>query len=175
METDLKRVYRLGTRRHKDNQRFLRRLKYRHPWSKRKLTILQRELTREVWAEVDCTECGNCCSSMQLQLNARDCAQVAEAIGITTEQFRSEYTSKHRDGFWYLKKQPCAFQDARTRLCTIYDQRPSRCHGFPYMDENILDDMAGTLDKVPYCPIVFNVIEELKAHPELQPRRRGKR
>ncbi|MGQ9732412.1 MAG: YkgJ family cysteine cluster protein [Candidatus Zipacnadales bacterium] len=168
METDLKRIYRLATRRQRDNRNFLRWLKYRQPWPRTKLLRLQRQLVRRVWQEVECTECANCCSQMQLQLTARDCAQVARAAGMELADFQRQHTDRHRDGLWYLKKQPCLFLDGRR--CTIYEARPSRCRGFPYLDTPMIDDVAGTLDKVLYCPVAFNVLEAIKAHPELQRR-----
>jgi Fe-S-cluster containining protein len=170
METDLKRIYRLATRRQAENRSFLRWLKYRHRWTKREVMELQVELTNEVWAEVDCRECANCCAAMQLQLTARDCAQAAKAAGMTSEAFRRQHTDKHHDGFWYLKAQPCLF--LADKQCSIYEQRLSRCRGFPYLHTNILDNMAGTLEKAAYCPLVFNVLERMKAHPELQRKRR---
>jgi len=173
METDLKRIYRLAQRREKDNRNFLRWLKYRHSWTKRQIMALQQELSEQVWAEIDCRDCGNCCAGMQLQLTGHDCAQVAKAVDMTTDEFNKQYTEKHGDGYWYLRDQPCAFQ--KNLICTIYEDRPSRCSGFPYLDMPILEDMAGTLDKVYYCPIVFNVVEEMKAHPDLRRQKRRKR
>ncbi len=173
METDLKRIYRLATRRKDDSRAFLRWLKYSRRWTKRQVMELQVELTNEVWAHIDCRECANCCAAMQLQLTARDCSQAAKAAGLSPAEFRRQHTERHRDGLWYLRTQPCLF--LKDKQCSIYEQRLSRCRGFPYLHTNLLDNMAGTLEKAAYCPVVFNVLERMKAHPELQrkPRRRG--
>ncbi|MBM3501315.1 MAG: YkgJ family cysteine cluster protein [Armatimonadetes bacterium] len=170
VETDLRRIYHLATRRRDESRRFLRWLKYGRRRTKRQVMELQVELTNEVWAQIDCRECANCCAAMQLQLTAQDCVQAAKAVGLTTAEFQRRHAEKHRDGLWYLKAQPCLF--LRDKQCSIYLQRLSRCRGFPYLHSNVLDNMAGTLEKAAYCPIVFNVLERMKAHPELQRNRR---
>jgi Fe-S-cluster containining protein len=173
METDLKRIYRLATRREQKNRNFLRWLKYRCPWSDRRLMKLQKATVARVWSEIDCTECGNCCAEMQLQVTDRDVSDMARALGMRPKAFREQYTEKQRDGHRYLKDVPCPFQSRKK--CTIYESRPSRCRGFPYLHTNIRGDISGALDRAPYCPVVFNVLEELKADTELRPSRRAKR
>jgi Fe-S-cluster containining protein len=173
METDLKRIYRLGNRREQQNRNFLRWLKYRCTWSDRRLMKLQKETVARVWSEVDCTRCGNCCAEMQLQVTDEDVRGLANALRLKPGEFRAQYTEKHRDGRRYMQDVPCPF--LQDRRCAIYEARPSRCRGFPYLHTNIRGDMSGALDRAPYCPIVFNVLEELKANPELRPMRRRKR
>lgn len=173
METDLKRIHRLGTRREQKNRNFLRWLKYRCTWSDRRLMKLQRETVARVWSEIDCTKCGNCCAEMQLQVTDRDISGLARALQIKPQQFREKYTEKQRDGSRYLREVPCPF--LKRRKCSIYESRPSRCRGFPYLHANIRGDMSGALDRAPYCPIVFNVLEELKSNTDLRPMRRRKR
>lgn len=173
MVTDPNRLRRLALRRREETRRFLRRLKYRHPWSRRQVMELQVALTNEVWSQIDCRECANCCASMRLQLTSRDCANLARIMGLTPAEFRNLHTERGRDGLWYLKQHPCIF--LQNRLCTIYPNRPSRCRGYPYLHTNVLDDMAWTLEQMEYCPIVFNVVERMKAHPELKVRAKRRR
>jgi Fe-S-cluster containining protein len=173
MVTDLERLRRLAVHRRNDTRNFLRWLKYGRRWSKRRVMELQIQLTNRVWEQIDCTQCANCCASMQLQLTARDCAQVARAAGMTSAEFRREHTERHADGLWYLRKRPCLF--LKQNRCTIYKDRPSRCRGFPYLHCHILDDIAGTLIQAEYCPLVFNVLEAMKAHPDLQRKTRRRR
>lgn len=173
MVTDPKRLRRLAQQRREETRRFLRRLKYRHPWSRRQVMELQVALTNEIWEQIDCRKCANCCASMRLQLTASDCARLARIMGLTTDEFRRQHTERGRDGLWYMKQHPCMFLN--DRLCTIYPDRPSRCRGYPYLHTNVLDDMAWTLEQMEYCPIVFNVLEKMKAHPELQTRNRRRR
>lgn len=173
VETDLKRILRLGTRREKKNRSFLKWLKYRCTWSDRRVMALQKETVARVWAQIDCTECGNCCAEMQLQVTEKDVSLLARTLGVKPKEFREQYGEKLRDGHWYLRETPCPF--LRQSKCTIYESRPSRCRGFPYLHTNIRGDISGAIDRAPYCPIVFNVLEELKANEELRPTRRRKR
>ena len=162
IETDLKRIYRLANRRERKNRNFLRWLKYRCTWSDRRVMKLQKETVARVWSEIDCTQCGN-----------NDISGLAKALEMTPREFRAQYTEKHRDGHRYMKQVPCPFLKARK--CTLYESRPSRCRGFPYLHTNIRGDMSGALDRAPYCPVVFNVLEELRADTDLRPIRSRKR
>lgn len=173
IETDLKRIYRLANRREQKNRNFLRWLKYRCTWSDRRVMKLQKETVAHVWSEIDCTQCGNCCAEMQLQVTDKDISSLAKALEMKPREFRWRYTEKHRDGHRYIKRVPCPF--LKSRKCTIYESRPSRCRGFPYLHTNIRGDMSGALDRAPYCPVVFNVLEELRANTKLRPVRRRKR
>jgi Fe-S-cluster containining protein len=169
MDTNLHRVQRLAVHRRDAHRRLLRRLRYGRRISPETYLRLQQEAAAQAWTEVDCCRCANCCASLQLQMTARDCVAMAKALGLTPTEFRAQHAERHRDGLWYLKQQPCL--SLRRRLCAIYEDRPSRCRGFPYLEESFLDDIAGTLQKAEYCPLVLNVLEQLTKHPDLQPTR----
>jgi len=164
-------VYRLAAERESENRNFLKHLRYRCNWSSRRLARLQREIVQRAWAEVDCTRCANCCRGMHLQVSLRDCSGLARALGLRPTEFRKRFVEWRADGHWYLRMVPCGFLNGDR--CAIYFSRPSRCRGFPYLDGTVRDEyVSAVLEKARYCPIVFHLLEELKAHPDLAPRRR---
>ncbi len=78
------------------------------------------------------------------------------------------------EGQWYLRDVPCPF--LKRNHCAIYLSRPSRCRGFPYLRGTVRDEQVpDVLERARYCPVVFGVLEELKAHPALAWRRPRKR
>jgi hypothetical protein len=170
MVVDPDELWRLAGERKHENRTFLRYLRYRSRWPKRRLVALQQELIDRVWEQIDCTQCGNCCSRMQLQVTLTDCRRLARVVGLSALEFSEQYAELHRDGHWYLRQYPCRFLDGKK--CSIYESRPSTCRGFPYLDGALQDDaVADTLVGAAYCPIVFHVLEEMKAVPGLWPRR----
>ena len=170
MALDADALYALAKEQERDNRNFLHWLRYRCTWSSRRLARLEREIAARVWAEIDCTGCANCCRRMQLEVTKKDCADLARLLGMKPAQFLEQEVERHRQGFLCLRQFPCRFLDGNH--CTVYEQRPNRCRGFPYLTGTVRDDISGTLVKSLYCPIVFQFLEEMKAHPDLQRRRR---
>jgi uncharacterized protein len=156
-----------------ENRALIRRLR-RSGWSSRRLAKLQKQILERVWTEIHCTDCANCCRRMQLEISPTDCRSLARLLGMVPRDFRAELAVKHRDGQWFLRQYPCRFLEGSR--CTIYEVRPSRCRGFPYLGGTVRDDdTAGTLLRARYCPAVFRVLEELRAYPSFQPRPAPKR
>lgn len=164
-------VYRLATERESENRNFLKYLRYRCDWSSRRLARLQRGIVQQAWAEIDCSQCANCCRGMHLQVSLRDCRGLARALGLRPADFRARFVERRRDGHWYLRTAPCGFLNGNQ--CAIYPWRPSRCRGFPYLGGTVRDEyVSAILEKARYCPVVLYVLEELRAHLDLAPRRR---
>jgi hypothetical protein len=143
MVTDPDQLHEMAAAVEKENRNFLRYLRYRCDWSDRRLAKLQRETAARLWTEIDCRDCANCCRRLQLQLSPKDCRELARQLGITLKQFQEYCAERHRDGSWYLQKSPCGFLEGNA--CTIYESRPSRCRGFPYLEGTPRDDISGTL------------------------------
>ena len=76
-------------------------------------------------------------------------------------EFISTYLRVDEDGDFVAKSKPCPFLGA-DNYCSIYDQRPSDCHRFPYTDEDvIIKRQALTLKNSSFCPAVYFVLEKL--------------
>lgn len=76
-------------------------------------------------------------------------------------EFIDAYLKVDEDGDFVAKSTPCPFLGT-DNYCSIYDQRPSDCHRFPYTDEDvIIKRQALTLKNSTFCPITYYVIEKL--------------
>ena len=75
--------------------------------------------------------------------------------------FIEKYLRIDDEGDYVVRSVPCAFLGT-DNLCSIYDERPSDCHRFPYTDEDvILKRPKLTLKNSAFCPIVVSVLEGL--------------
>lgn len=75
--------------------------------------------------------------------------------------FIDTYLKVDEDGDFVVKSTPCPFLGA-DNFCSIYEERPSDCHRFPYTDEDVIvKRQALTLKNTSFCPITYFVIERL--------------
>ena len=75
--------------------------------------------------------------------------------------FIETYLQLDNEGDYVTKQSPCPFLGANN-YCTIYENRPSDCHRFPYTDEDVLFKRpAITLKNASFCPAVYFVLEKL--------------
>jgi Fe-S-cluster containining protein len=78
-------------------------------------------------------------------------------------EFIEKYLIVDEDGDFVANTKPCPFLGA-DNYCSIYDQRPSDCHRFPYTDEDVLIKRQQlTLKNSTFCPITYYVLEKLLA------------
>ena len=76
-------------------------------------------------------------------------------------EFIEKYLFVDAEGDFVVKSLPCPFL-APNNLCSIYEQRPSDCHRFPYTNEDVFFKRVNiTLKNSTFCPITYFVIENL--------------
>ncbi len=160
MLTDLVQISRLGRQQEKENQRFRAHLK-RHQHSDRRL----RRLAEEIEDQIDCTACANCCREGEAGVNARDIERLAKFIGVTRQEFLDGFTMRSDDDELILKRTSTGCVFLKDNLCTVYEARPRSCANYPHLvrgDGSIASRMWFMLERVPYCPIVYNWMEAVK-------------
>jgi Fe-S-cluster containining protein len=138
---------------------FLTRLKKTPP-----KTLDQWAVTTEpnVWKEVDCLSCANCCKSMTPTFTNADIKRIANFLGTTANDFRKTYLLKDRTGDWMNVKQPCQFLDMKTHKCSIYAVRPSDCSGFPHLSKKKVEEYIHVHHQnIEFCPATFNMVERM--------------
>jgi Fe-S-cluster containining protein len=75
--------------------------------------------------------------------------------------FIDTYLKLDEDGDYVVKQSPCPFLGA-DNFCSVYEDRPSDCHRFPYTDEDVLLKRPNiTLKNSSFCPAVHLVLEKL--------------
>lgn len=128
------------------------------------------EINTMVEAKVDCTACGACCRGLMINVTKEEAVRAASGVGISTEDFKEKYIEESAGGQWIMNTIPCHFLS--DNKCSIYDNRFAECRAFPHLNKpNFADRMFGTLMHYSMCPIVFNVVEQLKVKLEFFPNR----
>ncbi|TCJ12047.1 YkgJ family cysteine cluster protein [Flaviaesturariibacter flavus] len=140
-------------------RRFLTKLENNLP---RGYDAIAVEVDREVWAEVDCLACSNCCRAMTPTYTPADLKRISAHLGMTVDAFKEKWLFKDRKGEWMNRTQPCQFLDKRTNMCSIYPIRPADCAGFPHLAKKPAKTyMHIHKANVQYCPATFTFVEKM--------------
>jgi uncharacterized protein len=122
------------------------------------------ELTRRVWAEIDCTTCANCCKTVRPTLTDEEVERLSRRLGIKRQQCIDTYlepTEAGDENPWHTRTTPCPF--LKDNRCNVYEDRPPDCRGYPYLDEpDFAFRTIAMIERTFTCPIVYEVMEELK-------------
>ena len=141
-------------------KKYLGRIKKKPP---RGLDRLAEKLDAEVWKEVDCLSCANCCKSMTPTFTATDIRRISSHLGMSPSNFKEkylEYDKKDKD--WMNKQQPCQFLDTKTHFCSIYEVRPADCAGFPHLKKKKMTDYIHVhKQNISYCPATYKMVEKM--------------
>lgn len=136
---------------------------YLHRADKRKVLKLLPDLHEEAFEKVDCLQCANCCKSYSPRFKTPDIKRIAKYLKMKEGDFINTYLFIDSEGDYVLKSKPCPFLGA-DNYCSIYEERPSDCHRFPYTDEDVLIKRQQLTQKnSSFCPIVYFVLERLIA------------
>jgi uncharacterized protein len=118
-------------------------------------------LNDKISAVIDCTKCGNCCKSFMINVSQAEATQVATYLKIPLPNFKENYLEESQQGKLIMKSIPCSF--LKDNKCTVYENRFSGCREFPHLDRpNFTDRLFGIFMYYGTCPIIFNVVEQLK-------------
>lgn len=119
------------------------------------------DLHEEAFEKIDCLKCANCCKNFSPRFKTPDIKRLSKHLKMRESDFIDTYLKVDDDGDFIAKSQPCPFL-AADNYCSIYDNRPSDCHRFPYTDEDVLVKRPGlTLKNSSFCPITYFVLEKL--------------
>ena len=124
-------------------------------------------LAKDVEAQIDCRDCGNCCRETQVGVSQQDISHIAAYLGIDRKEVLRLHTALDPSGSGgiILKNLPdaCTFLDGN--LCRIYEARPPACHAYPHLDDSahsVTHRMANVCQRASICPIVYHALEIYK-------------
>ena len=119
-------------------------------------------VSQDVWKEIDCLTCANCCKTMSPTFTVKDIKRISTHLGMSTEDFRKKWLYKDRQGDWLNKSQPCQFLNLEDNKCSIYAVRPRDCAGFPHHTKRrMVDYMHVFKQNIEYCPATYRLVEEM--------------
>ena len=115
----------------------------------------------KVSAAIDCTECANCCKTLVINVSPDEATSCSRHLGLSEDEFKEKYLEESLQGELYINNIPCHFLAGSK--CSIYNNRFADCREFPHLHKpGFRGRLLGTLLHYGKCPIVYNVLEELK-------------
>jgi uncharacterized protein len=124
---------------------------------------IAKAVEKEVWQEVNCLSCANCCKKMTPTLTKTDKHRIADHLNITVKEFKTKYLLYDKDDKdWRMQQQPCVFLNLETNMCNIYEFRPDDCRGFPHLVKEPMESYAYIhKQNIKYCPATYLWVEKM--------------
>ena len=124
-------------------------------------TALAQTTHDQVFEEMDCLQCANCCKSIPPMLSKRDTKRLAKHLSLTPNQFSEKYTTVDNDGDVVMNASPCPFLKADNK-CQVYEVRPAACRLYPHSGEALfIKNMSHHKRNMKYCPGLFEIMDRL--------------
>jgi hypothetical protein len=126
------------------------------------LDALALQISQSIIAQIDCTQCGNCCRKLYVYLNQADIDRLRKHSQTTSSEVRGQlidYQGAQSNGEWArFHNRPCNF--LIENKCIVYELRPDTCRAYP----EFIPDFRWQLDDIipgsAVCPIIYNVVSE---------------
>ena len=156
---DLEKFKQRAKQKSAENKTFLQKLKTKDP---RKVDDAFHQKHDEVFEEIDCLTCANCCKTTSPIFYQTDIERVAKALRIRPGDFIEKYLRVDEDKDFVLKSSPCPFLDSEN-YCSVYADRPKACREYPHTNrKKIVQIMDLTYKNTLVCPAVLEMVERLK-------------
>lgn len=158
-EIDIGKYHQLALQKQKEHRKFLATLKKKAP---KNLDKIVQEVHTEVFKEIDCTKCANCCKILGPLFTESDISRIAKHFRMRLLVFEDMYLRVDEDNDKVFKSIPCPFL-GEDNLCSIYDIRPKACREFPYTDRKKIYQINHlTIQNTLICPAVYLFVEKLQ-------------
>ena len=156
---DLNRFKDISKTKSAENKKFLSGLKKKDP---RKVDDAFHAVHEEVFEEINCLDCANCCKTTSPIFYQTDIERVAKSLKMKPGDFIEKYLRIDEDKDYVLKSSPCPFLDAEN-YCSVYDDRPKACREYPHTNrKKMVQIMELTYKNTLVCPAVLEMVERLK-------------
>lgn len=156
---DLERFREISKNKAAENKRFLQGLRKKDP---RKIDDAFHQLHDEVFQEVDCLQCANCCKTTSPIFYQTDIERVAKSLRMKPGDFIGKYLRIDEDKDYVLKSAPCPFLDS-DNYCMVYEDRPKACREYPHTDrKKMVQIMDLTYKNTLVCPAVLEMVDRMK-------------
>ena len=143
----------------KINKKFLKGLQTKRP--KNLDTIIHR-IHNEVFEEIDCLECANCCTTTGVTILEADVVRISKYIHMKSRKFIDKYVTIDEDDDYVFNAVPCPFI-REDNYCSIYEVRPKACREYPHTDQRrFYNRLILTEKNSIICPAVAVMLERLR-------------
>ncbi|RUA31767.1 MAG: YkgJ family cysteine cluster protein [Bacteroidetes bacterium] len=141
-------------------KKLFRTLKKRKP---KNLDKVVREAHEEVFDEIDCLECANCCKTLGPRITDVDIARLSKHLRMKPGKLIEQYFKIDEDGDYVFQSMPCPFL-MPDNYCMVYESRPIACREYPHTDRKRFYQLLDITQKnVAVCPAVYEIVEQIKS------------
>lgn len=156
--TDLSIIAANAAQREEENEHFV---SFVHHLDGRTLDAIVHQLNDEISAQIDCTQCGNCCGTLMINVTPKEVEGLADFMDLAVHEVKERYIEESLAGNCIINTIPCSF--LKDKKCTIYAGRFLECREFPHLHKDgFKERLLGTLLHYGSCPIIYNVVEAVK-------------
>ncbi|WP_431471494.1 YkgJ family cysteine cluster protein [Nonlabens sp. SCSIO 43208] len=160
MDDYLKKLPQLAAQKKTENTQYFKKLRKKKP---KNLDYIVQETHDEVFEEVDCLTCANCCKTTGPLFTDNDIARIAKHFRMKPSDFIDDYLRIDEDKDYVLKQVPCHFLGA-DNYCSIYEVRPKACREYPHTDRRKIYQIGTlTVKNTAICPAAFKMVEKMKS------------
>lgn len=144
--------------RNKVHKKFLESLKRKPP---RNLDYVVQEIHDEVFNEVNCLQCANCCKTTGPLFTEKDIERIAKHLKMRAVDFENKFLRVDEDQDKVLQDLPCWFLN-KDNTCSIYEVRPKACREFPHTNiKKIYQINHLTIKNTIVCFATYKFVEKL--------------
>jgi len=120
------------------------------------------EIHDEVFAEIDCLKCGNCCREVGPRIIEPDITRIAKDQNMKKNTYISHQLEVDEDGDWVFKNCPPCPYLGEDNYCSIYDVRPRSCKDYPHTkDRDIHKRLKRLAIDTQYCPAAYLIAQKV--------------
>ena len=143
----------------KEHKKFLGNLKRKPP---KNLDYIAEETHKEVFKEIDCLSCANCCKTTGPLFTEKDIERVSKYVRLKPKDFEAKFLQTDEDEDKVLKNLPCWFLGEDNK-CSIYEIRPKACREYPHTDRKKVYQINNLMLKnTIICPAAFVWVEKMQ-------------
>ncbi len=159
MEKFLKNLPEYARLNHNRFKKLVQKIKKRPP---KHLDYLMGEIHQEVFEQIDCLTCANCCKTTSPIVTEKDIERIAKYLRLKPVEFIRKYLKKDTDGLWMMQQTPCVFLGP-DNYCLIYEARPKACREYPHLDRKKNIQLLNLhLKNTAICPAAFEAMSLLE-------------
>lgn len=126
------------------------------------IDALVEEIAAPIVAKIDCTECANCCRSLQVSLTPSDAQRLADGLTIPLNDIVAVLVDLEAgaqvDEWGVFRHSPCTL--LKDKRCSVYSHRPESCRVYPMFTPDFRWTLEHTIAGASGCPIIYNVLDE---------------
>ena len=159
LSEEIKNLKQNSLQKKKAYQKTIQQLKKLKPYDTDELFHTQHE---EVFSEIDCLQCGNCCKTAPPLLLNEDINRISKKLNLSVKNFMQEYVVKDEDGDLVLNQSPCPFLGS-DNFCKIYEVRPNACREYPHTNRKKMHQVFDlTIKNAEICPAVVRILNNIE-------------